>query len=350
VTVERSEFVVVGAGLLGLATAYALHQRGRDVVVLEREHVGHERAGSKGASRIFRLGYTDPLYVGMALRALPLWHALEVASGRSLLLRTGQCSFGPHLDALLAAMKAANAPARRMPLAEVRATFPDLAAPGDAIYEPESAVIDAAGTLAALAAPLRVEEHTTVTAIADDGRRVRAETITKGFEANAVVVCPGHYSAALLGLPTYASLEHVAYFRAPQPAAPPIFIAWEAAPAFYGLPTPALGAYKLAFHHAGARVPPDAPLEPDEQQVDALRRAAQRWLPGYDPEPVRVETCFYDNTANEDFVLTRRGNVVIGAGTSGHGFKFGPLLGEVLADLATGKPPTIDITRFAARD
>jgi sarcosine oxidase len=346
VSVERTEFVVVGGGLLGLATAYALQLRGREVVVLEQHTVGHERAGSKGASRIFRLGYPDPLYVQMAVHALRLWRTLEARAAAPLLLKTGQVSFGPHLDTLLEALHSADAPAERVSLADVHALFPELGAPGDAIYEPESAVIDAIGTLAALSASLDIREDTTVTAFADDGRRVRVESPTEAFEARVAVMCVGHNANTLLPLPTYATLEHIAYFRGGSPAAIPIFISWDRDPALYGLPTPALNAYKLAFHHAGERVTPHASLEPDPEQVDALRQAAHQWIPNFDAEPVRVETCFYDNTASEDFVLTRRGNVVIGCGTSGHGFKFGPLLGEILADLATGTPPAIDLARF----
>jgi sarcosine oxidase len=151
-------------------------------------------------------------------------------------------------------------------------------------------------------------------------------------------VCPGPWSAKMLGLETFATLEHVAYFRPTDGALPsmPIFIEF-ADPAVYGLPTRAVGAYKLGLHHGGSRVDPDgADLEPQPEQVDAIVRTAARLLPSFDPTPVQVETCMYDNTANEDFVLERRGRVVTGAGTSGHGFKFGPLLGELLADLATG--------------
>jgi glycine/D-amino acid oxidase-like deaminating enzyme len=71
--------------------------------------------------------------------------------------------------------------------------------------------------------------------------------------------------------------------------------------------------------------------------MSALARVARRYLPGYDPEPVAAERCIYDNSPDEDFVIDRIGNVVVGCGTSGHGFKFGPLLGEWLADLAIGR-------------
>ncbi|MCU1427634.1 MAG: Sarcosine oxidase, partial [Actinomycetia bacterium] len=78
---ERVEFAVVGAGLLGLAAARALHQRGHEVVVFEQATVGHRRGGSHGASRIFRYGYSDPMYVRMALLARDLWHDVEVETG-----------------------------------------------------------------------------------------------------------------------------------------------------------------------------------------------------------------------------------------------------------------------------
>jgi sarcosine oxidase len=335
---QEHEFVVVGAGLLGLATARALRFRGHDVLVLERETVGHVRGGSKGASRIFRHGYTDPHYVRMAMDALPLWHDLADEAGTQLLVPTGQLTFGVGMGSLLRAMTEAGAPVRRMRADEIRERFPDVAAPGDALYEPDSAVIDAAATLAALRAPVAdaIAEHTRVTKITDDGRRVRVDSEEGDVDAKVAIVCPGPWSASLLGLDTFATLEHVAYFSPSDTERPtlPIFIEF-AQPATYGLPTLSLDAYKVALHHAGPRVDPDAvALEPQPEHVDAIVRATKRLLPTLDPTPVLTEVCMYDNTATEDFVLQRRGNVVIGAGTSGHGFKFGPLLGEHLADLA----------------
>src|ERR1017187_3111347 len=80
----RSEFVVAGAGLVGLATARALARRGREVIVLEQAEIGHG-GGSQGTCRIFRLGYGDPGYVSMARRARELWRELEAARGPRVL-------------------------------------------------------------------------------------------------------------------------------------------------------------------------------------------------------------------------------------------------------------------------
>ena len=106
--------------------------------------------------------------------------------------------------------------------------------------------------------------------------------------------------------------------------------------------------YKIGIHPSGPVADPDAcDQAADEHLVARLSEVARQFLPGYDPVPAATERCIYDNTPDEDFVLDRVGNVVIGCGTSGHGFKFGPLFGEWLATLATGQPGAVPDQRFA---
>jgi sarcosine oxidase len=350
---QTAEFVVVGAGLVGLATACSLTARGHDVVVLETATVGHLGAGSKGATRVFRRGYDDALYVRMAMAAQPLWADLERVSGRALLTPTDQVSFAPDLGPLEDAMRAAGAQVERMARADAQRRFPAFAVSGDALFEPDSAVIDAAETLAALRSQLgaRVVEGARVRALVESGGGVTVEAGEQSVDAAVVVVCAGPHTAQLVPIaPTVATLEHLAYFRPTSGALPPMPIFIEHTDhAVYGLPTPSLGAYKLAFHHGGHAIDPDrSSREPQPAAIDALREAARRWLRGFDSEPVAVETCIYDNTPSADFVLDRRGRIVVGAGTSGHGFKFGPLFGEILADLATDRTPAFPVDRFAA--
>jgi sarcosine oxidase len=319
------EFAVVGAGLLGLSTARALRKRGRDVVLYERSTVGNERSGSKGSSRIFRLGYTDPRYVTMAIEAQAHWRDLEDEAGQPLLDPTGQVSFGAQMDDLLRALTEAGAPALAISAREAQERFPELNVRGDAIYEPQSAVIDAAATLAALRRSVgeSLREGEAVRSLAD-------------LDAKTVIVCAGPFTKTLVDIPTRATREHVAYFRHRSGTLPamPIFIHYRE-PAVYGLPTPSLDAYKLAFHHAGEAVDPESiSMEPDPSAVVAIEQAAALRLPNFEPRAVHAEACLYDNTADEHFIVERRDNVVIGAGTSGHAFKFGPLLGERLARLA----------------
>ena len=150
---ERSEFIVVGAGLLGLATARALASRGREVTVLEQAEIGHPAGGSHGSCRIFRLGYGDPGYVSLASRARELWRELETERGLRLLHPAPQLTFGDGLDAVHAAMTAAGAPCELLPAATAAARFPALATAGPALLEPDSCVIEAGNALRALPPP-----------------------------------------------------------------------------------------------------------------------------------------------------------------------------------------------------
>lgn len=321
---------VVGGGLLGLCAAHALRDR-RSVVVLERETVGNARSGSHGPSRVFRLGYSNPKFVKMAMRALPLWRALEGDVGRELVTTTGQLTFGPGAADVYDALAACDAPVEPWS-DELAARFPMFAAHGPGIFEPASGVIDAAGTLEVLRDRVDVREGVDVQSIDSSGR---VTTSVGVLHADVIVLCAGPWSGGLFPVgDTHTTLEHVAYFRPPAevPAAP-VFIDFRE-PAVYGLPTPRSDLYKLALHHGGARVDPNAELGADPAAVDQLRVAASSWLPDY--EFVEVDVCLYDNTPSEDFIIKRVDDVVIGCGTSGHGFKFGPLLGEMLAELVVG--------------
>lgn len=355
---ERSEFIVVGAGLLGLATARALASRGREVIVLEQAEIGHPAGGSHGSCRIFRLGYGDPGYVSLASRARERWRDLETERGPRLLHPAPHLTFGDGLDAVQAAMAAAGAPCELLPAATAAVRFPALATAGPALLEPDSCVIEADNALRALAAavPL-ISTGVRVTAVADDGRRVTVSTEAGSFAARVVIVCAGPWTSGLLrpaglAVPSSATLERVAYLElgghGPAPDMP-IFIR-HGVRSPYGLPVPRSSLYKIGIHPGGPPVDPDRQDHgPDEEQAGRLDRLARRYLPGLDPRPVRIESCIYDNTPDEGFVIDRAGQIVIGSGTSGHGFKFGPLLGEWLADLAAGTPPAAPWPSFAQR-
>ena len=90
-----ADIVVIGAGITGVATARALAQAGRGVILVEQFGPGHERGSSHGASRIFRLSYPDPHYVRLAQGALLSWKELEAECGEQLIVQTGGLDFGP---------------------------------------------------------------------------------------------------------------------------------------------------------------------------------------------------------------------------------------------------------------
>jgi sarcosine oxidase len=395
---EHREVVIVGAGLLGLAAAYVLGERGRDVVCLEQDDVGSERSGSRGTSRIFRLGYDDPLYVAMAARAEHDWRSLEAACAEQLLDPCDVLNFGEGLGELMSARDLAGRSPELMAPDEVASRYPRLAIAGPAVLDPSGGILRADRALAGFRSVMRAElrERVTVTGLDDDGSTTRVSTSAGPLEAGVVVVCAGAGSRQLLrsaGIEcrTVATSEQVAYFSlasdgreaqsgdvAPLPAVierrrigsgvstgPHEASGWAARPlpgeslhgpgradqlALYGLPSPGPDCYKIGVHHTGPEVDPRAPAPaPDDAFTERLVQAARSVLRDIDPVPRLVERCVYDNTADEHFVIDRIGRIVIGAGTSGHGFKFGPLLGSLLADLATGSRPTVALERFSAR-
>ena len=339
------DVAIIGAGLLGLAAGRALAARGRDVVVLEQAAIGHPAAGSKGSCRIFRLGYPEPAYVAAARQAGELWRELETESGQRILLPTPQLTFGTGLRAVYDAMRAAGAPCELLSAAATADRFPAVRVDGPALFEPQSCVIAADTALAALAARVpEIRTGTRVLRLSDDDRHVTVHTSAGTVTARTAVITAGPWSGALLAttgvpLPGRPTLEQVAYLQPAGPtAAMPIFIC-HADRAPYGLPVPGSPLYKIGIHPSGPATDPDAQDQSaDPRLLGKLSEVARQYLPGYDPEPAAAERCVYDNTPDEDFVVDRIGNVVVGSGTSGHGFKFGPLFGEWLADLAAGTP------------
>ena len=362
----RADVVVVGAGITGLAAAWALTRAGREVLVLDQAPVGHASGGSHGACRIFRLGYDDPAYVALAVRARQPWAELESACGERLLYPTPHLTFGPWLPQVLAAMTAAGGACELMTAAQATERHPGVTATGDVLVELDSAVIAAdraLACLASLAGPAgTVRTGVLVRALADDGRAVLVRTSDGDIAAGLAVVCAGPWTSRLLAtagitVPGSATLEQVAYLEpaeGPASAAAaqmPIFVHY-AAEFPYGLPVPGSRLYKIGIHHSGPLIDPDG----QDQSADPgltrrIEQAARRFLPGFDPLPVAQERCVYDNTPDTDFIVDRIGNIVIGGGTSGHGFKFGPLLGEWLADLvvkgrSAGLPERFATARF----
>jgi sarcosine oxidase len=341
------DVAIVGAGLLGLAAAREVAAQGRDFVVLEQATIGHPGSGSKGSCRIFRLGYPDPGYVTAVLHARELWWELEAEAGRPLLTPTPQLTFGPELDAVHDALKAAGAPGELLSQREVARRFGAMAIAGRALLETQSCVIAADKTLEALARAAGLQEPgdrlrtgVRVTRLSDDGRQVTLHTTAGALTARTVIVTAGPWTSGLLGpavtLPAEATLEQVAYLEPAGPLArpAPIFIRY-GDPSPYGLPVPGSDRYKIGIHHSGPTIVPDEQeQEPEPSLMPELREVARSYLPGYNPDPIATERCVYDNTPDEDFVVDRIGNVVIGCGTSGHGFKFGPMLGKWLATLA----------------
>jgi sarcosine oxidase len=334
------DVIVVGAGVMGAATARALSKRGRQVVVLERSTIGHDQGSSHGSARIWRHSYTDARYVRMMDEALPLWRSIEDETGTQLLSVCGALNIGAGLDDLASAMGEGGAASEWLDPAEIPERFPDWPARIDdrALFDPLAGVIAAEHALSALIASARNRG-----ALVIENTPVALERTAHGLAAGewrapVAVVTAGAWARDLLAplgitLDVTVTRETVAHYDVGDAAADPVFIEW-GDPAIYVLPTPEPSIVKAAEHIAGRVVDPDSPGGPDARALERIEGWFSRRFPSISPTRVDAETCLYTNTRDGNFVLERHGPIVVGSACSGHGFKFAPLIGERLAELA----------------
>jgi sarcosine oxidase len=336
--------VVVGAGVMGAATARALARAGHDVTVFEQFPFGHDRGSSHGESRVFRFSYPDALYVGMAMEALPLWRELEDETREELLRTTGGLDRGKALDEHVQALHACGAECEVLEPPEVAARFPWLEpGEGPALFQADGGVIAAGRSVlsflrSAEAHGADLHDRTEVVAVEQRPAGVRVATEESSVEADVAVVTAGAWARPLVAplgveLPVKPTRETVAYFDLDEPRLTTV-VEW-GDPAIYSLPS-GPGLVKVGEHIAGPTTNPDDQGRANEASVRRLSDWVARRLPGAGPEPRYAETCIYTNTPDGSFVLERHGDVVIGSPCSGHGFKFAPLIGKRLAALATG--------------
>jgi sarcosine oxidase len=326
----RAEVVVVGAGIMGSAAAYALARQGLDVLLVEQFRVGHEHGSSHGRSRIVRLAYPEVEFVELAREAFVGWRELEHESGHQLLELNGLLELVESAgQSSRDALEAAGAEYELLDPEGARSRWP-VGVPDEwtVLFQPEAGIVRA--DLAhrsfvdrALAHGARLDEDTRVGSLDD-------------VDATAVVVTAGPWVKSFFpDLPVRTTRETIAYFHRegePLPSVVQLDVQTRGH-AMYSLHDPVHG-LKAGAHHAGANVSPDDPGEPDLALVERISEWVVRTYPDADPDPVAAETCMYTTTADEHFILERRGKVVIGSACSGHGFKFAPAIGTRLAAMA----------------
>jgi sarcosine oxidase len=363
--VERPDVVIVGGGVMGTAAARALSSRGRAVLLLDRFALGHSSGSSGGSTRNFRLTYHDPVYVRMARAALDRWRRLESEAGLELLRVVGGLDVGDATDISAAALEAAGESFDRPLTAQVAERWPMLRFDEGSmfLFQSEGAIIRADEAIRAQArlardAGAELRERSVVDAIRSRGEGVELLTSEgEAIQAPVAIVSAGAWTASLLrgagiDLPLRPTLEQSTYLDAGvEGSSIPTIIDWGAAPNQppYLVPNPFRpGEVKAGAHLSGPAIDPDArSFEPDaDREAQTLGWIGERL--GSPPRLLRTETCLYTTTPDEDFVIDRIGPLVIASPCSGHGFKFAPLIGEVLADLATGEPPAIPLELFAA--
>ncbi|MFI5906519.1 N-methyl-L-tryptophan oxidase [Dactylosporangium sp. NPDC051541] len=351
----RYDVIVAGLGGMGSQAAYHLARRGRTVLGLERFGAAHDQGSSHGGSRITRQAYFEhPDYVPLILRSYELWDQLQRDSGRDLLTITGGLFMGPPgsltVDGSRRTAEQWGIPHEMLDAPAIRRRFPRFT-PRDgevALFEgtagvlrPEAAV--EAGLALAGRHGAELHFHEPVEAWQEDGGRVTVRTANGTYEADQLVICPGPWAPRLLpglDVPLTVVRQVQFWFRpaVEPPADQPIFI-WEDPPGVqvYGFP-PTEDGVKVAFFRQGEVTTPetmDRSVRADE--VERIQDHLASRVPGLAGTFLRGKACMYTNTPDTHFVIARHPGherVTVACGFSGHGFKFTPVVGEILADLA----------------
>ncbi len=367
---SRVDVAVVGAGLMGAATAWAAARRGLSVLVLEQFEVGHSLGSSHGSARIVRRGYGDPLYTSLGGRAFELWSALEEASGVPILRMLGGVDFGADRDVegVAAGLDDSAVPYERLSPAEAAQRWPGMVFDGPVIFHPQAGTMDPDTAVRAFVAEAQrlgavLRPSTEVLALRPSALGVTVETASGAVSARQVVVAAGAWVSPLLdGLvslpPLQVTQQQVFHFPRRDTAAPPwpSVIHQDVAAGVHGIYHLAGGRdggpgddRKIGEHEIGT--PTTAHSRPGLVDPSARERVVEyvrRWLPGLEPTPRGESTCLYTRTASEDFLIDRVGPVIVCSPCSGHGAKFAPLIGELACSLVTGSGPELP-ERFRLR-
>ena len=365
------DVAVIGLGATGSAALHQLAKRGLRVVGFEQFAPGHDRGSSHGETRIIRLGYFEhPSYVPLVRAAIPLWRALERESGQALLHVTGILEMGAPDGTLVAGtLRAAQAHGLAhevLDAANVMGRFPAFRLPPHfvGVFQPEGGILAAelaiqAQLALAAAAGAEVRTNETVRAIEPTAAGVRVITERDAIDAGQVVVAAGPWVKQLLpdlSVPLRVTRQVVGWFEPAEAALLarercPVYLIENDAGVFYGFPAGPKPGVKFAKHHHGDEtVDPAGPARPvDDADVALLRAALAAHVPAANGRLVEAQTCRYTMTPDGDFILDRLPGapaILVASPCSGHGFKFAPVIGDILADLATRGATRHDTSRF----
>lgn len=367
------DVVIAGLGAMGSAAAFELSRRGLRVLGLDRYTPPHAFGSSHGETRIIREAYFEhPTYVPLLQRAYELWRALEHESGTTLLRETGGLMIGRPDSALIEGTRRSaelhGLPHTLLAAADVRQRFPALRPDDDmvAVWEPRAGILFPESCVSAFLS--RARHHGTYLRFDEPVRYweandiVRVYTALGQYRARRLIVAAGAWVSTLLpglALPFHIERQVLHWFDPGQASAEfapdrcPIHLwQFDGRRFFYGFPDLGAGV-KAGFHHDGeAATAEDIRRDVTPAEVDAVRTVLRRFLPGADG-PLRASVvCLYTNTSDEHFWIDHhptQPQVLVASPCFGHGFKFAPVIGEILADLIQHKRPRFDIGLFHQR-
>ena len=351
------DLIVVGGGVFGLSTAVEAGRRGRRTLVVDRRSVPNPIAASYGPSRKIRSTYLDAHYSRLAVEAMGAWREIEAETGRELYVAIGNLNVSDgqadsHLEALEANARRGGGKVRWLDAADLRREFPQFQRGHRALLEEEAGFLRATDCVAALRG--LAERHGVrfatdlEAAVEQSGDGVEVRTATGAYRAPCAVVAAGGWSKRLLpelGEALWQCQQGIMYLDGvPAPFCRPAFVPYSGADTgFYGFPAePGRVGFKLARH-----LVTDPVADPDFDRgttpagfVEAAGEFLRTWF-GLDPADYRAsyDSCMYNLSTSTDFLLDfhpAMPGVFIATAGSGHGFKFGSILGRIVMDRLDG--------------
>lgn len=353
------DVAVIGLGGMGSAGLAHLAGRGVRAIGLERFERLHQKGASTGETRIIRKAYFEnPAYVPMLQRAYELWGELEAQTGRKLVDFIGILMVGtPDREGIAGTLRSAreyDLPLEQFDATQIARRFPGTLPRSDevglfehqaGIVFPEAALDAHLTVAAARGAEMRFNTRVESIERRNGGHRIFLDDGTT-VEATRLVICPGMWAQQLLadlGLPLRVQRNVQIWFEPlnahfDRGVFPAFFIERADLPApLYGFPA-IDGALKAALHRFGNFVDPEK-VERRVHDDDAtiVGGALEDWLEGAAGSYLRGRVCTYTLTPDGNFIIDKHPNdptVTIACGFSGHGYKFCPVVGEIVADLA----------------
>ena len=372
---NSQDVIIIGLGAMGTAAAYHCSRRGLSVLGLEQFEIGHDRGSSHGKSRVIRKAYfEDPRYVPLLHSAYQEWGEIERATNQKLLHLVGCLNMGPPNHECIKGVQTSvcehGLDHETLSATEIEARWPFFQPAGEdvGIFEQQAGFIPPETAIACLAdlakrTKARLRTTTPVRRWSVNGKQVNIETDAEQFTAASLIITTGAWLPTIFDSPLPLQVERQvqAWFKPSRPqlfaaSSMPAFIHFSGNDGFYGIP-PMDGesGIKIARHHGGKITTPETVDRSVNKADEAdIRNYIRRHIPAADGPMIDTKICLYTNTPDSHFIIDRHPryeNVWIAGGFSGHGFKFAPLVGNILADLVidgkTAHPVDLfSITRF----
>lgn len=357
---------VIGGGIFGVTAALELQNRGHRVTVFEKGTLPEPKASSTDISKMIRADYgADELYTNMMVEAFEGWHrwnrlfdAPRYHEAGFLLLSRQPLADDSFEAESIRALSRKGFPLLRLTKKILKEKFPQWTAEHypDGYFNPKAGWAESGAVVAELAA---LGKRRGVNFLENEGLKefiFQKEKISgwvstsgKKYKPDLIVLAAGTWSQHLLpdlhnlvktiGQPVFHLLpENPEQFSANH------FPGWAAdisKTGWYGFPAQPNGIVKIANHGVGFEKLPDADAEIPAHYFEALRIFLKTSLPALAPAPVvHTRVCMYADTFDGNFLIDRHPifeNLLLATGGSGHGFKFAPVLGNLIADVAEGK-------------